>query len=319
MHAPRRQITIVAALLVGVLVAIQSRINAELTDYVGNGVVAAAISFGTGLVLVGAIILSRSQYRASLPKIPAALRDHRLRWWQLLGGLGGAWLVTTQGLVVTVVGVTTFTIAVVAGQVTGSLLVDRAGLSPAGRMAVTPNRAIAAAVAFVAVALAGMHGSSFSLSWVVVLAVSAGLGIAVQQAINARVAVAAGQPLAATLVNFVVGFAGLLLVSVVILASGVAAFGTWPTQWWLYLGGPIGVTFIALAAWAVHGVGVLVFGLLSIAGQLLGSVIIDLIAPAHATSFGWTQWLGLALIAVAVALATSPGRDRLARKVFSRR
>ena len=182
MHAPHRQITVVAALLVGVLVAVQSRINAELTDYVGNGVVAAAISFGTGLVLVVAIILSRSQYRASLPKIPAALRDGRLHWWQLLGGLGGAWLVTTQGLVVTVVGVMTFTIAVVAGQVTGSLLVDRAGLSPAGRMAVTPNRAIAAGIAFVAVALAGMHGSSFSLSWVVVLAVSAGLAIAVQQA-----------------------------------------------------------------------------------------------------------------------------------------
>lgn len=318
MHAPRREITIVAALLVGVLVAVQSRINAELTGYVGNGVIAAAISFGTGLVLVAAIILSRSAYRASLSRVPQALREHRLRWWQLLGGLGGAWLVTTQGLVVTVVGVTTFTISVVAGQVTGSLLVDRAGLSPAGRMAITRNRAIAAAVAFVAVALAGMHGSAFNLSWVVVLAVSAGLGIAVQQAINARVAVAAGQPLAATLVNFIVGFTGLLLVSLGVLLTGLAQFGTWPSQWWLYLGGPIGVAFIALAAWAVHGVGVLVFGLLSIAGQLLGSVVIDVVAPAHATSFGWSQWLGLGLIAVAVALATSPGHDRLARRVFSR-
>lgn len=310
MHAPRREITIVAALLVGVLVAVQSRINAELTDYVGSGVVAAAISFGTGLVLVVVVIASKAAYRASIPRIIHALRGHRLRWWQLLGGLGGAWLVTTQGLVVTVVGVTTFTIAVVAGQVTGSLLVDRAGLSPAGRLAVTPNRAVAAVVAFVAVMLAGMHGSSVSLSWVVLLAVSAGLGIAVQQAINARVAVAAGQPLAATLVNFVVGFTGLLLVSLAVLGSGAATFGSWPGQWWLYLGGPIGAAFIALAAWAVHGVGVLVFGLLSIAGQLLGSVVIDLVAPAHATSFGWPQWLGLGLIAVAVALATIGGRVR---------
>lgn len=318
-HAPRRGVTILAALLVGVLVAVQSRINADLTMRVGNGVVAAAISFGTGLVLVAVLIASRAEYRASMARIPAAIRAGGLRWWQLLGGLGGAWLVTTQGLVVTVVGVTTFTISVVAGQVTGSLLVDRAGLSPAGRMPVTANRAVAAAVAFLAVGLAGLQGTSFTLSWIVVLAVSAGLGIAVQQAVNARVGAAARQPLAATLVNFVVGFAALLAVSVALLASEVTTFGGWPTQWWLYLGGPIGVTFIALAAWAVHGVGVLVFGLLSIGGQLLGSVAVDLIAPAHATAFGWPQWAGLLLIAGAVALATTPGRDRLARTVFSRR
>jgi transporter family-2 protein len=317
-HAPRRGVTIVTATLVGVLVALQSRINADLSEEVGSGVVAAAISFGTGLALVALVVVARQPYRQSLTRIPSALREGGLRWWHLLGGLGGAWLVTTQGLVVTVVGVTTFTISVVAGQVTGSLLVDRAGLSPAGRMAVTRNRAIAAVVAFVAVALAGMHGGTFDLSWVVVLAVSAGLGIAVQQAINARVAVTAGQPLAATLVNFVVGFTALIAVSTALLVSGAVAFGQWPPQWWLYLGGPIGVAFIALAAWAVHGVGVLVFGLLSIAGQLLGSVAIDLVVPAPDASFGWTQWLGLALIAIAVALATTAGRDRLARKVFSR-
>lgn len=317
--APRRSVTIGAAVLVGILVAVQSRINADLTQRVGSGVVAAAISFGTGLVLVAVLVLGRREYRASMARIPHALRAGGLRWWQLLGGLGGAWLVTTQGLVVTVVGVTTFTISVVAGQVTGSLLVDRAGLSPAGRMAVTTNRAVAAAIAFVAVGLAGLQGDSFSLSWVVVLAVSAGLGIAVQQAINARVAVAAGQPLAATLVNFIVGFSALLAVSVTLLASGSVTFGGWPGEWWLYLGGPIGVTFIALAAWAVHGVGVLVFGLLSIAGQLVGSVAIDLVAPGDTAAFGWPQWTGLFLIAGAAALATSPGQDRLARRVFSRR
>ncbi len=317
--APRRSVTIVAAVLVGILVAVQSRINADLTEQVGSGVVAAAISFGTGLVLVAVIVFGRRSYRASLTRIPAGIRTGDLRWWHVLGGLGGAWLVTTQGLVVTAVGVTAFTIGVVAGQVTGSLLVDRAGLSPAGQMPVTTNRAVAAAIAFAAVGLAGLQGDSFSLSWVVVLAVSAGLGIAVQQAINARVAGATAQPLAATLVNFVVGFTALIAVTAVLLSSGAVTFGEWPGEWWLYLGGPIGVTFIALAAWAVHGVGVLVFGLLSIAGQLLGSVAVDLVAPGDTTSFGWPQWAGLILIAAAVALATSPGRNHLARRVFSRR
>lgn len=317
-HGPRsRLITIAAALAVGVMVALQSRINAALSEQVGGGILSASISFGTGLVLVAVIVASRADYRRSAASLPRLLRTQRLRGWQLLGGIGGAWLVTTQGIVVTVVGVTTFTIAVVAGQVTGSLLVDRFGLSPAGRMAITGNRALAAAVAFVAVALSAMSGGQVGLSAVVLLAVSAGFGISVQQAINAQVAVATRQPLTATLVNFVVGCLGLFTVAGLTLATGAVTFQGWPSQWWLYLGGPIGVTFIALAAWAVRGVGVLVFGLLSIGGQLLGAVLMDLLAPADDAGFRWPQWAGLAFIAVAVALATMP-QDRFARAAWRR-
>lgn len=316
MHPPpSRPFTIGAALAVGVLVALQSRINAGLSTQVGAGVLGAAISFGTGLLLISVIVASRASYRRAAASIPGLVRSRQLRFWQLLGGLGGAWLVTTQGIVVAVVGVTTFTIGVVAGQVSGSLLVDRWGLSPAGRLLVTPNRAVAAALAFVAVAFSGMRAGAFGMSLVVLLALSAGFGISVQQAINAQVAVATRQPLAATLVNFIVGCAGLFTVSGIALATGAVSFQCWPSQWWLYLGGPIGVTFIALAAWAVHGVGVLVFGLLSIAGQLLGSVLLDLLAPAHAMTFGWPQWVGLGLIGLAVLLATMP-QDRFARAAF---
>lgn len=312
-HAQPKALTAVASIGVGLLVALQSRLNAEVTDRVGSGVLAAAISFGTGLILISVMVLSRRKLRASVRLIPSSVRSGKLRFWHLLGGLGGAWLVTTQGLVVGVVGVTSFTIAVVAGQVSGSLFVDRIGLSPAGRMYVTADRAISAGVALCAVALSGFSSGGFTFSLVVLLAVSAGLGVTVQQAINARVAVATQQALAATLTNFIVGFAGLLMVSAAAVALGSITFQGWPHEWWLYLSGPIGVAFIALAAWAVRGVGVLVFSLLSIAGQLLGSVVLDLAAPANATSLGWSQWLGLVLIAAAVSVATIPGAARSAK------
>ncbi|MCB0898698.1 MAG: DMT family transporter [Actinobacteria bacterium] len=309
-----RLLTISAAIAVGVLVALQSRINAELSEYVGGGVIAAAISFGTGLVLAWVIVSSRAPLRASVAALPGLLRTHRLKWWQVLGGLGGAWLVTTQGLVVPATGVTIFTIAVVAGQVTGSLLVDRAGLSPAGHLPISGNRVVAAVVALTAVVVSGLQAGVSEVSWIVVLAVSAGLGIAVQQAINGRVAVATGQPMAATGVNFLVGFSSLFLLSLVVVATGVTAIGTFPAQWWLYVGGPIGVLFIALAAWAVRGVGVLVFGLLSIAGQLLGSVVIDVVAPSGNTGFGWSEGVALALVAMAVLLATASPSARRRRR-----
>lgn len=309
-----RTLMVSAALSVGVMVALQSRINAELSGFVGGGLIAAAISFGTGLVLAAALILSRRHLRAAFTAIPGLLRSGGLRWWQLVGGVGGAWLVTTQGLVVGAVGVTVFTIGVVAGQVGGSLLVDRAGLSPAGHMPLTPPRVLAALIALIAVVASGLQagGSGGLLSWLVLLSFSAGIGISVQQAINGRVAAATHQPLAATLVNFVVGFSALCVATIVALATNLLAFGQWPSQWWLYLGGPIGVAFIALAAWAVRGVGVLVFGLLSIAGQLLGAVLLDLLLPSGA-SLGWPQWLALGLILLAALIATNGGNPRWGR------
>jgi transporter family-2 protein len=104
--------------------------------------------------------------------------------------------------------------------------------------------------------------------------------------------------MAATVVNFVVGFSGLLAVAVGAWATGTLTFSGWPTQWWLYLGGPIGVLFIALAAWAVRGLGV-----------FTGSVLVDL-ATLGPTVLGALQWVGLVLIAIAVVLAAVPDRGR---------
>jgi transporter family-2 protein len=310
-HPNRPRLSMVtAALSVGLLVAVQSRINAELSRYVGGGLIAATISFGTGLLLAVALILARRHLRVAFSAVPRVVRSGQLRWWQVLGGLGGAWLVTTQGLVVPATGVTVFTIGVVAGQVSGSLLVDRAGLSPAGRLPVSRNRAVAAAVALAAVVVSGLGAGVDSVSWIVLLAASAGLGISVQQAINGRVAAATGQPMAATGVNFLVGFSALFLLSMLMIGTGSASPGSLPGQWWLYLGGPIGVLFIALAAWAVRGVGVLVFGLLSIAGQLIGSVGIDLVAPSADRGLDSSEGLALVLVVVAVLLATNVGTRR---------
>lgn len=287
------------------LAALQSKINADLSDAIGSGLVAATVSFATGLVVAAAAIAVIPSIRRGLAALPGALRSGRLSAWHLLGGLGGAWLVTTQGLVVVVVGVTVFTVAVVAGQVAGSLGVDRLGLSPAGVLPINVARGLAGLVSLVAVVSGGWtpNAGGGTVSWVVLLAVTAGLGSAVQQAINARVSRESRSPMTAATVNFTVGMVALSAVTVVLALTGSLQLHPWPAQWWLYLGGPIGLLFIALSAWAVRGLGVLLFSLLTIAGMLAGSVVIDLVAPAAPDVLGWPQWLGLALIVVAVVLA----------------
>jgi transporter family-2 protein len=83
---------------------------------------------------------------------------------------------------------------------------------------------------------------------------------------------------------------------------------------YLYVGGLIGAIFVAVAARLVRTLGVLLLTLTSIAGQLLGAVILDIFIPTPGRVFnGWVA-LGVALTFVAVIV----GSGRLDR-VRSRR
>ncbi len=53
-----------------------------------------------------------------------------------------------------------------------------------------------------------------------------------------------------------------------------------PNTWWMYLGGPLGLLSIGLMAILVRGLGLLMLGVASTAGQLLGSVLIDELIPS---------------------------------------
>ena len=312
MSARQHQLATVAAIVVGLMVAAQSRINgdlaAELAESAGSttaaGIQAALLSFATGLVLLAAVAVVLPRMRRGLAGLAAAVRQRKLLPWQLLGGLGGAWLVTTQGLTVPTLGVALFIVAVVAGQTAASLGVDAAGLGPAGRMPVTGRRVLAAALALLAVAVTALPridaDAGAAAGFLALLVISAGAGIAVQQALNGRVAVAARYPPAAAVVNFVIGTAALMVVTL----AGLLAFG-WgvgelPDQPVLYLSGPLGVAFIAIAAWAVPVVGVLAFGLASISGQLVGGAVLDLLLPQPGVTVGPGLVIGIALTVLAV-------------------
>jgi len=307
-------LALAASVVVGLAVSVQSRINADLAVRLSAGddartaagFQAALISFGTGLVVLLVMLLVVPRLRASVRTIGASVRVGRLHSWQLVGGMFGAWLVATQCLTVPELGVAVFSIGVVAGQVFGSLWVDAAGLGPVGPMRPTLNRALGAMLALGAVGIAvaprveGAAGAATGLLGLLV--VSAGLGTSVQQALNAHVSVAAGYPLAATLVNFLVGTA--MLASVFGVGALVAGWqmAPLPVVPWLYLGGPIGIAFIAMAAWVVPLLGVLRFALASICGQLAGGALLDVLFGQPGT-VGWQLGAGLLLTLVAVAVA----------------
>lgn len=294
-------------LLAGALVAVQSQINGRLATELGTGsragFAAAIVSFGTGLILVGAVTAILPSGRAGLGQLVAAVRSGQIRWVGMLGGAFGAFLVATQGLTVGAIGVALFSIAVTAGQSASALLVDHFGLGPSGRQPLSVPRLVAAAFAVIAVVLAAGERLVESFGWqtalFALLPLLAGAGTSVQQALNGRLS-AVGGPWATTLNNFVVGLV-VLLVCFALSLLGSGHLDGLPTQGWLYAGGAIGVAFIWLSAVLVRVHGVLVLSLSMIAGNVIGAELIEL--SSESAHIGWLGIVAGALTVVGVLVA----------------
>jgi bacterial/archaeal transporter family-2 protein len=307
---------LLSALAVGGMVAVQSQANGELAVRLGAGptgaAMAAVVSFGSGLVILSVLCAMRPQSRRGARRVVDAVRTGRLRPWQLVGGSAGALLVASQGLTVATIGVSLFTVAVVAGQTSSAMFVDRSGIGPAGRRPVTLGRAVGAALAVVAVGLtvSGRLDGAAALApaalLLAALPLMAGAGTAWQQAVNGRVSVVGG-PFPAALLNFSVGTSLLLVFAGVAFALGGGP-APFPDTWWLYVGGPLGVVFISSAAVLVRVLGVLVFGLCAISGQVVTALLIDLVVAD--LGVGPLTVAGAALTLAGVAVATLPTRVR---------
>lgn len=298
------------AVLIGILTAVQARINGQLGARLDDGFIAALLSFSSGLALLVLISAALPGGRDGFDRLVSGVRSGGIPWWMLLGGVAGALTVATQGLVVAVIGVSLFTVGFVAGQTISGLVLDRVGLGPGGPVAVTMPRVAGGALALVAVALSLSSGGFGRVpSWMLVLPLLTGLGVAWQQAVNGRLRQRAGTPLTATLVNFVTGTAVLAVAAAVRVAvAGLPE--SLPAEPWLYLGGPLGVVYILVSAAIVAYTGVLLLGLGAIAGQLIASFVLDLMWPATASA-GFAIELTVVVIALAsVVVAVVPWRPR---------
>ncbi len=296
MH-PETSLALAAAVVSGALVAGQQRVNGDLSVLLGDAVLAAVVSFGTGLLLVVLVVCVRRSARGNV----AGLRS--IPWHWRLGGLGGASLVAAGAAAAPRIGVALFTVGLVAGTTLGGLAVDVVGLGPGDAQPVTGPRLAGAGLGLLAIVATAAHGLRSASPWLLLAVVLAGCLVSYQQAVNGRVR-SETDAAVATLQNFVVGFTALVLGLAVRHALVGVHPADWPglDHWWLYLGGPMGATFVAVAAVIVHRLGVLRLGLAVTAGQLVGGLVLDLDRGiALSTVVGAT----LAMAAVVVSGARS--------------
>ena len=302
-------VAVVASVISGMLVALQSRINGEFGLALGNGFLAALLSFSIGLSILGAVMLTRRKGRQGVVTVARAIRAGDVPWWAVIGGAGGGFLVLTQGLSAGVLGVALFTIAVVTGQTLGALVIDTRGGFGAPRVRLNLWRITGAGIVLtgVFVALDFTPGET-EVTVVFLLPLLAGAGTGFQQAVNGKVRTVSGSALSATFVNFLVGalVLGILFVLALPFTGGPVA---WPDTWWLWVGGAVGAFFIAIQVTTVTIIGVLGLGVSLVTGQLMGSVILDAIAPVETSDLHLATVLG-AMVTLAGSVMVTLAKKR---------
>lgn len=308
---PSRFVLIVAvgiAVISGALTALQTRVNSQLSLELGDGILASVISFGSGLVILTIVVLVAPRGRDGLARLTTSVRERRTPWWYLIGGLFGAVFVVGQGLTAAVLGVALFTIAAVATQTITGAVIDRVGLGDLPKRPVTALRVVASLLALAAVTFSGLAELRVDVPiGLLILPLLAGVGIGFQQAITGQVRHVSQSALTATFINFLTGTTVLILAAIVhtIVVGWVASF---PSNPLLYTGGVLGVLFIGGAAVVVRTIGVLLLGLGTIAGQLLGALVLDLVIPISGRGLPTTTVIGTLLTLVAVSLAVLSAR-----------
>jgi bacterial/archaeal transporter family-2 protein len=119
----------------------------------------------------------------------------------------------------------------------------------------------------------------------------AGLLIGLSRQLNGRLSLATS-PLISSFWNHWVGFAALVLFGAV--AGGLLPRGLGDVPLYAWLGGPLGVLFIALGSYCLQRLGAARTAMLVIAGQMVTGAAIDVAKGASGSV--WMTLAGVALI-----------------------
>ena len=270
------------AALSGVLIALQARANGELSHRLNNGLEAALVSFGSGLIIIVLISLFNPSIKEGIRNLKGAVREKRIAPWKLFAGmLGGTW-VAVQTHIVPLIGVAIFSVASIAGQAGASLIVDRIGLTGGGKKLLSKRRVGAAVITVLAVILSvfdRLDANNLSKIAVFLGVITGALG-GIQRAMNGEINEYSHQSFTTSLLNFIMGTSFLIVILIIlVIANNIELVALPSGPWWIYTGGVIGVTYIAFSSTIVQHLGVLNFTLFSVGGQLVGSLAIDILYP----------------------------------------
>jgi transporter family-2 protein len=131
----------------------------------------------------------------------------------------------------------------------------------------------------------------------IAFAALAGVLVGVSRQVNGRLSLSTS-PLVSSFWNHLVGFA--LLTVIGLSLGGLLPPGAATAPWYAYIGGPLGVVFVAAGSWLIPRIGATNTALLIIGGQMISGVALDLLSTTPRPLL-WSA-IGVALILAGMVL-----------------
>ncbi|HWV14804.1 MAG TPA: DMT family transporter [Cellvibrio sp.] len=128
----------VLAIGVGISLASQAGINAQLRLALASPIQAAFFSFLVGTLLLGAIMLIQGE------ALPSWREASAIPWWAWLGGFLGAFNIAMTIYLVPQLGAVALTVSVVCGQLLAALLYDQYGMLGYPKLEISASRMLGA-------------------------------------------------------------------------------------------------------------------------------------------------------------------------------
>lgn len=301
---------LIIALAMGLLMPFQTAANSRLRQVVGPAYVSTLVSFS-----VSTLALLLVSLLAGIPIVPSGQMLAATPWWSWFVGLVAVVTITIAIHLFKEIGQLQAMIIPMFSQLIFSLLIDHFGWFGAQVMPLGGKRIIGALLLILGIVMvvllprlgakqqSASKGSRLAL-WQLLAVVSGCLSASITGA-YAQLASAVGNPVQATTVAFFVATMVLLLLCVCngsVRLVGKAFSSDYP--WWMWTGGLCGAMIVFGNAWLVPKVGVGVFAMALLVGQLSLSMLMEhrgwLGAPRK--SISWLQIVGILLMLGGVAL-----------------
>ena len=301
---------LIITLAMGLLVPLQTAANSRLRGAVGPAYVSTLVSF-----TVSTLALLLVSLLAGIPFVPTNEMLAEAPWWSWFCGLVAVVTITIAIHLFKEIGQLQAIIIPLFSQLIFSLLIDHFGWFGSQVIPLNSQRIIGSLLLIVGVTLVvivpklgkgqqGVTRGSRQTFWQLVAVVSGCLSASITGA-YAQLAGIVGNPVQATTVAFFVATLALLLFCTIngsVRLVGKAFNRQHP--WWMWMGGLYGAIIVFGNAWLVPKLGVGLFIMALLVGQLTLSMLMEhngwLGAPRK--SITWVQIIGILLMLGGVAL-----------------
>ncbi|MDR2661221.1 MAG: DMT family transporter [Lactobacillaceae bacterium] len=280
----------VIGVIAGFILALQNPINSKLGSTINSPFKASILSFTVGTITLFVVsILSGGNLISNINK---AL-SYNQPWWIWVGGIFGAFYLTSNVLLFSKIGAVQTVILPTLGMILMSTIIETFGLFYVNKIPLTVSRIVGLIVLlfgiYVAVVVANRSSKTIANELLLkekegeiqftfwhIWGIAAGMFASIQQALNGHLGIQLGNAIQSSLISFILGTIA------IILFTFIKEKNIFPEKenivkipWWGYIGGILGSIYVFTLAFLVPKIGPGLAISLGIIGTITGAAVVQ--------------------------------------------